>query len=192
VLSIQNEEYIRENISLDIPDDIKRMMLELRHYDAKTVDDRIRYMELYDACDTAFSNWVFENRLWLRFFGSRYYWILGDDGLVSTPFKNDIIREYRNKCAICRLSVKDVLTIHHIIAKRHGGNTRSSNLIPVCPNCHKLLHIIQSDSEISDVLDAYIKKHKLRTNLEKYCAHLDCMYFTTPAVCEECNIDEWL
>jgi len=51
-------------------------------------------------------------------------------------------------CVLCgwRLGRCD---IHHIILRSKGGSNESSNLIRICPNCHRLVHqkIINYDNK---------------------------------------------
>jgi len=55
-----------------------------------------------------------------------------------------IFDKYSNQCAICSFAVKDALDIHHLrpSEKRHKNDLKDkSNLILLCPNCHRLVHL---------------------------------------------------
>ena len=50
-----------------------------------------------------------------------------------------LIRIGANKCSICGWN-ESTCDIHHIIPKSKGGSNDDSNLIIVCPNCHRIIH----------------------------------------------------
>lgn len=60
------------------------------------------------------------------------------------------IERYGNKyeCVVCGMNFKDIygeigrdfIHVHHINPLAENGSDVSSNLIPVCPNCHAMLH----------------------------------------------------
>ena len=44
-------------------------------------------------------------------------------------------------CSICGYKEHpDILEVHHIIARKDGGNDDIDNLILLCPNCHRKVH----------------------------------------------------
>jgi len=59
-------------------------------------------------------------------------------------------KEYMNKqkvkkdCAMCNISIKSVLVVHHIDKNRKNNNL--GNLIWLCRNCHFLVHHYQEES----------------------------------------------
>jgi hypothetical protein len=50
-----------------------------------------------------------------------------------------IIKRAGIKCMMCGWD-KTSLDVHHIIHKAKGGTDEDSNLICVCPNCHRMAH----------------------------------------------------
>ena len=52
-------------------------------------------------------------------------------------YKNTIIARDNHTCQKCGATKR--LQVHHIVPLRHGGNDEPSNLITVCPKCHKSL-----------------------------------------------------
>lgn len=50
-----------------------------------------------------------------------------------------IIKRARLKCAMCSWD-ETSLDIHHIIERKNGGTNDMSNLIAICPNCHRKAH----------------------------------------------------
>jgi hypothetical protein len=52
------------------------------------------------------------------------------------------------KCPKCNWG-KTTLDLHHVTPKKNGGTDDNSNLIPLCPNCHRMCHEGQySESEL--------------------------------------------
>lgn len=69
-----------------------------------------------------------------------------------------IIKRSNLKCALCNWD-QACGDIHHIIELSQGGSNHMSNLVYVCPNCHRCIH--QNG-------DFFITKEKLlEVNLEK-------------------------
>jgi len=64
-----------------------------------------------------------------------------------SKIKIDLINE-KQACEICSYNFKSILQIHHIVPKSLGGSDELNNLIILCPNCHKIIHAI--DSSYSD------------------------------------------
>lgn len=65
-------------------------------------------------------------------------------GLVPTAFNDANKRRLRqqgftDKCMVCGWD-KEKCDIHCIISKKEGGRYEKSNVISLCPNCHRLLH----------------------------------------------------
>lgn len=50
-----------------------------------------------------------------------------------------ILKRSNKGCAICGWN-ESTCDIHHIIPKSVGGTNDNSNLILVCPNCHRVIH----------------------------------------------------
>ena len=56
----------------------------------------------------------------------------------STAYRRNAFEYYEHKCAICGYDeYKEILEVHHIDENR--TNNELSNLIILCPNCHKKL-----------------------------------------------------
>lgn len=50
-----------------------------------------------------------------------------------------ILKRMKAKCSICGWN-ESTCDVHHIVAKKDGGTNEMSNLICVCPNCHRVCH----------------------------------------------------
>lgn len=59
--------------------------------------------------------------------------------LLSSRTKQKIIRRAGIGCALCGWNEAPV-DLHHIVEKQNGGLDVLSNLIPLCPNCHRCVH----------------------------------------------------
>lgn len=57
--------------------------------------------------------------------------------LPISNIRKILIEEY-GECRIC--GDDRVVEAHHIIARKNGGKDTLSNVIPLCPTCHKLAH----------------------------------------------------
>lgn len=57
-----------------------------------------------------------------------------------------LIKRAKIKCPMCGWD-KTSLDLHHIINKKNGGSNDNSNLIPLCPNCHRMAHENKYSSE---------------------------------------------
>ena len=74
-------------------------------------------------------------------------------GRTSSSNKNRRYRELKgNKCQLCGWD-KAFCDVHHIVPKSEGGLNKESNLIILCPNCHRLCH-----EGIIEVKEPYISK----------------------------------
>lgn len=51
----------------------------------------------------------------------------------------NIAEQYGNKCVLC---LEDYSTIHHKIPTGAGGPDISSNKVPVCTDCHTMIHYV--------------------------------------------------
>ena len=79
----------------------------------------------------------------------------------ATRIKKSLVGE-KNKCEICGFSFKPVLQIHHILPISEFGNNAEDNVICVCPNCHKSLHVLykmfdkgKSKEEFHTIFNSY-------------------------------------
>jgi hypothetical protein len=71
---------------------------------------------------------------------------------VSRSLKNELLAEARRRCCIHRkiwvhrviedntLLKWEPLDIHHVVFQSCGGSDDKSNLVPLCPSCHRMLH----------------------------------------------------
>lgn len=55
-----------------------------------------------------------------------------------------ILIRANKSCQICKWN-KSICDVHHIVAIKHGGNNEMNNLVIVCPNCHRCIHVLGSD-----------------------------------------------
>jgi len=58
---------------------------------------------------------------------------------ISSRTASKILKRAKVRCSICEWN-KASLDLHHIKNKKAGGLDNHSNLIPLCPNCHRLVH----------------------------------------------------
>lgn len=54
--------------------------------------------------------------------------------------RNELILEKGTICCNCHTDQKDTIQFHHIVPLSIGGNDCSSNIVPLCDNCHNLIH----------------------------------------------------
>lgn len=66
-----------------------------------------------------------------------------------------ILKRSKIGCQICNWN-ESTCDIHHIISKKEGGSDNISNLIIVCPNCHRILHTIKNRYSIEFLLSKSI------------------------------------
>lgn len=57
-----------------------------------------------------------------------------NDEPIPQPIRNKLLVEAKHRCCICYEMIVD---IHHIIWRMEGGSNDESNLIVLCPNCHR-------------------------------------------------------
>lgn len=54
------------------------------------------------------------------------------------------------QCCNCHVECGDEIIFHHVIPISIGGSTNISNIVPLCTNCHHLLHnITDNNNKIS-------------------------------------------
>lgn len=58
----------------------------------------------------------------------------------DTRFREMVINNYDNRCAICHCTIKPVLEAHHIVYVSEQGNDNLCNGICLCRNHHKMVH----------------------------------------------------
>ena len=70
---------------------------------------------------------------------------------ISTHFSYHLLKELKGTiCCNCGLDCKDKIIYHHIVPISLGGNDVINNIVPLCANCHELIHhATTSDNSIS-------------------------------------------
>lgn len=64
-----------------------------------------------------------------------------DKNLKVRSQKKWLKEERGARCEICEFDRNtDILVIHHIIERQHGGTDDWENLALICPNCHAEIH----------------------------------------------------
>ena len=66
-------------------------------------------------------------------------------GFISKN-KDDVLKLNNNKCYVCEIDFVYMLVIHHIKPLNKGGNNNINNLAVLCPNCHKMVHLLISEN----------------------------------------------
>lgn len=89
----------------------------------------------------------------------------------ASKFKKILVEE-KGECEICSFSYKPVLQIHHILPISEYGNNAKDNVLCVCPNCHKSLHVLykmfdkgKSKDEFHTIFNSY-EMQTVRTLLD--------------------------
>lgn len=78
--------------------------------------------------------------------------------------KQQILNDFGNMCCICGFSLKHILQLHHIVPVGKFGGNDNGNVICVCPNCHKMLHVLykafdnNDDGLIDSISESYDKE----------------------------------
>lgn len=65
---------------------------------------------------------------------------------LSSRTIQKLLKRANVECSMCGWN-KTTLDIHHIIPKAKGGSNEHTNLIALCPNCHRLAHEKQYSTE---------------------------------------------
>ncbi|SFQ24257.1 HNH endonuclease [Lachnospiraceae bacterium XBB1006] len=70
-------------------------------------------------------------------------------------FRNEVLKAYGNRCAICRCGEEKLLEAAHIVAVADGGNDESKNGICLCANHHIMFDkgLIKIDFENKNIMD---------------------------------------
>ena len=66
-----------------------------------------------------------------------------------------IAKKMKLSCALCGWNELPC-EVHHIIPQEEGGTDDLDNLIYVCPNCHRILHLDKSRYTLE-----YLKEHSI-------------------------------
>jgi len=74
---------------------------------------------------------------------------------ISENLKKTVLNNYRNRCAVCGLEFPAILHMHHIIKRSDKGHNTENNIIPLCPNCHAIIHGFRSckSEEVSESME---------------------------------------
>ena len=59
---------------------------------------------------------------------------------IRQEFNNNIRNVFAKNHPLCQYCGKPTAQIHHLIPIVVGGDNRESNLIPLCAECHGLIH----------------------------------------------------
>ena len=58
---------------------------------------------------------------------------------LSKRTASKILKRAKIKCSMCGWD-ETSLDVHHIVERKNGGSNEMSNLIAICPNCHRKAH----------------------------------------------------
>ena len=79
----------------------------------------------------------------------------------TKKFANGVCQLCGNKAPFVDKDGNPYLEVHHIIWLSRGGSDKLTNTIALCPNCHSKMHVIDSPSDISLLLEkAKLQVHK--------------------------------
>lgn len=67
---------------------------------------------------------------------------------ISKKIQKIKTQESNSKCEICGCNILPILEFHHIKMVSVGGNNDYDNIKLICPNCHSLIHILESTKDI--------------------------------------------
>ena len=76
---------------------------------------------------------------------------------VTTVQKRRLERLVNHRCEACRKPLGLTPDVHHITPRNEGGSNADSNLIVLCPNCHRKAH---SEAYTRKRLKEFIRKRK--------------------------------
>lgn len=71
-------------------------------------------------------------------------------------FRSTAISRSKYKCEACGLFCPFIITVHHKIAVKDGGNGYPENLICLCPNCHTIIEKIKTSLCENQYFDDWI------------------------------------
>jgi len=72
-----------------------------------------------------------------------------------TKLKNKLLRDI-GSCEICGNNFLPILQIHHIKPLSKSGLNTESNVMLLCPNCHKTIHTLGNNKTESEFDNEYI------------------------------------
>jgi len=77
------------------------------------------------------------------------------------------VNQTNGKCELCKAEPNIVkkdgspyLEVHHVIPLSKGGNDVYENIVVLCPNCHKRVHISNEPEEIQNNLREILRQRK--------------------------------
>lgn len=85
---------------------------------------------------------------------------------ISKSIENHLIARSKGHCEICGYGDLDMISLlekHHIKPISEGGNDELENLIMICPNCHKTIHILRNEKE-NNIKENILKHLNLHIN----------------------------
>ena len=79
---------------------------------------------------------------------------------VPSSLRREVVERAQSRCEYCGIPESDVFSAHeidHVIAIKHGGETRSGNLALSCTLCnkHKGSDIASLDTETGEIVGLY-------------------------------------
>ena len=96
-------------------------------------------------------------------------------------YKHDLYAAFHYKCAICGWRLPDEnkanhgCQMHHIKSVADGGTNDETNLVLLCPNCHKMAHSgFISDEELYK--HTFTKEKAKEESLKEHFDSLDKLY----------------
>lgn len=71
--------------------------------------------------------------------------------------KESISRERGINCKCCNIDCTPIVEWHHILPISRGGENTEDNVIPLCPNCHAVVHRLLSSMNEGVDLENWLK-----------------------------------
>ena len=102
------------------------------------------------------------------------------DEINVSRLKKTLLNE-KGSCEICSNDFLPILQIHHIKPLSKGGLNIESNVMLLCPNCHKTVHTVGCDKigyrytneQVDEMMDnRFTAKQKYKIYLLSLCADL--------------------
>jgi 5-methylcytosine-specific restriction endonuclease McrA len=60
---------------------------------------------------------------------------------VPKKVKEQVKARTDYRCVVCGKQFPEYcLEVHHVKRRANGGSNQPSNLVPVCANCHRIIH----------------------------------------------------
>lgn len=60
--------------------------------------------------------------------------------ITNVQRRKELVSKKGTICCNCQKDQKDAIQFHHIIPLAIGGNDYDSNIVPLCDDCHNLIH----------------------------------------------------